>query len=372
MPVRTNTWTHPRPARRLTSQAILDRCEVKVLRELRRLRARGWKEEDLDNDFRSQRERADNPPLEAKYAWYNGMARIMRELDVEASVIPPSDPFEFLDLGCAPGGFSAHVLRTNPQARGVGISLSEAQGGNTFLLDSFYSPRYEYIEQDLLEYDFHAIRDEGEEHNISGTSFPPAFLDRFQLVLLDCHPLRAYSPTCTVASEVPWRYSAPGAYSGALLITQFIIALGCVQPGGTIIVKLSHIEGSPAAQLLYLLDTISESLLVLKPRTMHANRSSFYAIAKGVGMEKHAALKGQYLEGLKALWYELKYGRPGGGARGLTETDLDFVVSVDTILDMEGYLMRLIELGRGVWATQVEGLRRFFGKKGMRDLPWSL
>ncbi|KAI0353447.1 hypothetical protein OH77DRAFT_1427519 [Trametes cingulata] len=367
MPVPAQGHTHPvYTERRLNARAILQRRDVKSLHELRWLRKLGWSEDSLDDAFRSQRHRADNPPPEAKYFWYDSMARIMRELDAEAHFILPSEPFEFLDVGCAPGGFSAHVLRTNPQARGVGLSLPESQGGHTFLLEPIFWPRYEYVEQDMLEYDFRPVQDNAQGHSDVGPTLPTAFLDRFQLVLLDGHPLRTYSPT-------PWPNQAAGAYTGALLISQLIIALSCVRSGGAIVVKLDHIEGCPAAQLLFLLQDISESLVVHKPRTMHASRASFYAIAKGVGAGEDATLlKEFYLEQLKALWYKLRYGGPGGGARGLTEADLDFVVSADDILDGEGNLDKLIGFGESVWAMQADGLRRFFGKKGMHGLPGSV
>lgn len=259
---------------------------------------------------------------------------------------------------CAPGGFSTHILCGNPDARGVGISLSEYQGGHPLLLSPVYAPRYQYIEQDLLEYDLSSTSDSVSNH----PRLPDTFSNRFQLVLLDGHPLRTYR-ACEDATDAPIAASACG---GILLVSQLIIALASVQAGGTLVVKLTHIECSPAAPLLYLLDAISDTLVVHKPHTMHASRASFYAVAKGVGAEERAALKDRYLAGLQDLWRELRTGGFDGGPRRLTEGDFDFVVTPEKILDTEGYLQRLVELGRPVWATQAQGLRDFLAKNGVQ------
>ncbi len=226
--------------------------------------------------------------------------------------------------------------------------------------------RYEYIEQDLLEYDLSPHSVPCPVSSLALRPLPDAFLGRFQVVLSDGHPLRTYhSPDDTIDTLV-----GPHAHRGLLLITQLIIALTAVQAGGTILVKLTHIEGSPSAQLLYLLDAISDTLVVHKPATMHKIRASFYAIAKGVGgTEDRAALKERYIAGLRTLWLELRTGGSYGGGRGLVDSDLDFIATPEEILDTEGYLGRLVELGRPVWATQVQGLRFMFEKKGVRGVP---
>ncbi|KAI0644346.1 hypothetical protein C8Q79DRAFT_975544 [Trametes meyenii] len=351
------------------SLAILERCEVPELRKLRRLRARGWKEELLDDHFDSQKRRADMPPMKAQYVWYYGMANVMRELDSVATFIPPCGGFEFLDIGCAPGGFSQHVLQRNPSARGLGVSLSESRGGHAFLLEPTYLDRYEYVQQDLLEYDLSSAEDTGvPERGPLGVPLPTSFHYRFSLVMLDGHALRTYHVPDPIVSNVPQPQNVRGAYASILLIAQLIIALTSVHPGGTIVVTLSHIEAFPAAHIVFLLDAISDTVVVHKPRTMHAIRGSFYAIGKGVGSSgERAAMKGRYLEGLKTLWSELQYGGTEGGARALRENDLDFVVTAEEILDFEGeHLGRLIELGRDVWKTQADALEHFFHRKGIR------
>lgn len=182
------------------------------------------------------------------------------------------------------------------------------------------------------------------------------------MILLDGHALRIYRHPL---EPTPEEYKfVHGVYRDNLLISQLIIGLESVSPGGTLVMKLSHIECFPSAMLIYLLDHICDKLIVHKPRTMHANRGTFYVVAKGACNVHHAKARKQYLCGLRELLVELRSGGPEGRGRMLLLGDLDFVATVETILG--DYLDRLIELGRGVWSTQVEGLGRLFRKKGIQ------
>ena len=263
---------------------------------------------------------------------------------------------------CSPGGFSSYVLGKNKSARGFGISLPESQGGHKFLLEDAYMSRYELIEKDILEYDLGPLNSAGTFD--TSRKFPGKFLGRFPLVFMDAHPLRTYHhPRLTELTQDEWG-AAHKAYRSSLPIAELIIGLESVTPGGTIITRLSHVECFPAAPFLYLLDQLSEKLVLHKPRTMHANRGTCYVVAKGVGGVRRAKTRQLYLAGLRKLLVELRQGGPDGCGRMIVPGDLDFIVTEDKILDE--YLDRLIKLSRGVWATQVEGLSHLFRKKGIQ------
>ncbi|KAI0675089.1 hypothetical protein C8Q78DRAFT_965721 [Trametes maxima] len=348
------------PPHRLGAAALLERREVRELRELEGLRLKGWDVDELNGHFKAQRESADRASQASDVYWYKTMKGVLAELDDATHFIPSSGPLQFLDVGCSPGGFSACVLLRADQALGVGLSLPMSKGGYNFTLERWYRRRYHLIEQDIALYDLGVPT-----HNTSssGLRFPDEYHNHFDLVILDAHALRSYPLPTHVASED--ERLARGAYRDALLIAQFIIALSSVQPGGTIVTRLSHVECFPAAHLVYLLDTISDTLVLHKPRIVHSNRGTFYAIAKGVGEGRHAATMARYLDGLRNLWSsEFRNGGPTGTGRWLFPTDLDFVITADGIL--EDYLDRLIDLGRGIWATQGNGLRYFFRKKGIQ------
>jgi hypothetical protein len=142
-----------------------------------------------------------------------------------------------------------------------------------------------------------------------------------------------------------------------------VIGLQAVKTGGTIVVKLSKPDAVRTAKLLYMLDMVSDSLLTCKPLSMHANRGTFYAIAKGVGLGTNAVQMPTIVEGLKRLWVELTFSGDNGCGRFSNQTDLDFIISTEELVDH--YLARLIELGREVWIIQARKLRDLLRKKGV-------
>ncbi|KAI0771654.1 hypothetical protein BD413DRAFT_613153 [Trametes elegans] len=350
---------------KLNAAAILQRVYVAVLEDLFALRKKGWEAEQLDTHFVNQRHSADNASEKMNIGWFYQMRAVMRELNEVGDFVSKTHPFEFLDLGCAPGGFSSYVLHKNPRCTGSGISLPSSLGGHAMHLNQreLSAKRFSMIEQDLLLYDLG--RDVPGPRERSGASqlhpVPPAFTARFSLVILDGHALRTYKPAPAIA--MGGHNEADKGYRDILLISQFILALSAVRQGGTIVAKLTHVECFPSAHLIYLLDVISDSLILHKPRTIHANRGTFYAIATGIGCGPLASEKERYVDGLRKLWRELKFGGADGRGRSMSLNDLDFVIPADDILGV--YVHRLVELGKGVWATQAEALRSWFQRKGI-------
>jgi hypothetical protein len=173
---------------------------------------------------------------------------------------------------------------------------------------------------------------------------------KFDIVLLDGHFLR------TQLGTQPWE-------GHRLIVSQLVIALQAVKRGGTIVMKLSVPERVITAKLLYMLDVLSLGLTAYKPRTIHSNRGTFYAIATGFGL----GIQGDWVESIlhefQQLWVEVSFGDEGSG-RFLTSEDLDFIITVDEIKTQ--YLTRLTELGRDPWRCQAEALERMFLNKGIR------
>ncbi|KAI1785803.1 hypothetical protein LXA43DRAFT_976029 [Ganoderma leucocontextum] len=346
----------------LGPSAILARRNVPELQVLVAMRKKGWNEDILDYHFQWQRGIADNPSDVVAFTWFRMMKNVLQEVDLASSgCVPALKPIEFLDVACSPGGFSSYVLRKNKHARGIGISLPVAQGGHAFQLEDLYMSRYEFIEKDILKYDLEPL--DAEATFDATQKFPGRFLGRFPLVFMDGHALRTYQhPRLTELTREEWK-AAHGAYRDSLLVAQLIIGLESVTPGGTIVTRVSHVECYPAAQLVYLFDHLSEKLILHKPRTMHSSRGTCYVVAKGVGGVRYAKARQLYLAGLRKLLVQLRHGGPDGRGRMIAPEDLDFIATADTILNE--YLDRLIELARGVWLAQVEGLNHLFHKKGI-------
>jgi len=254
---------------------------------------------------------------------------------------------KFLDLGCCPGGFTSYILDKNSKAKGCGISLEVEKGGHSFRLEDYHQSRFELIYADLTYYQL----DPSITHSPQLKSLPPQIEPRScDLVVLDGHLLR------TQEGAQSWDYDR-------LLISQLILGLETVKHGGTILVKLSRPDSGRTAKLLCMLDMVCRKLSTFKPQTMHKNRGTFYAIAKEFGLGVDAIRLPAIIEGLKNLWFELTFGGENGCGRWMLESDLDFVISTEDLID--GYLSRLIELGRDVWMVQAEALRVLLAKNGV-------
>ncbi|TBU61527.1 hypothetical protein BD310DRAFT_813138 [Dichomitus squalens] len=341
--------------------ALLERRHVQVLADLNELKRKGWSEESLHGHFSRQRNIADRPNHQTEKFWFGMMKKGMEELDAATGILSSNHrgQLHFLDVCCAPGGFSSYVLGRKPLARGVGISLPVSSGGHGFKLEPYFRSRYDLIEKDILEYD-HALHDLSD----SPARFPETMAQRFDLVIVDGHALRTYLAPFPYEPSADDLESAHHSYRGRLIISQLIIALEAVRPGGTIVMRLSHIESFPATPILYLLDMLSDTLVVHKPRSMHAYRATFYVVAKGVAPARVAGQQAHYLAGLRRLWAELSCGGSSGRGRQMVHGDLDFIVTTSQILD--SYVDRLVELGREVWQTQLDALRTFLERKGIR------
>lgn len=101
------------------------------------------------------------------------------------------------------------------------------------------------------------------------------------------------------------------------------------------------------AQILYMLDILSSSLTTVKPQKMWAKRSSFYAVAKGVGLGRQgdSLSDSEILFELKRVWHDMTFGG-----------DEDLRQGRDGILD------RLVTWGKEVNQCQIDALEKLIGK----------
>jgi len=171
------------------------------------------------------------------------------------------------------------------------------------------------------------------------------FGQSFDLVLLDGHRLR---------TQVKTEYVRESSEIDRLLLGQFQIGLRCVAHGGTIVMKLSRVEEDISARVLFMLESIADELYVHKPSSIHRNRATFYAIAKGV--RKDETLD-SYVGALRELWYDMTYG--GKNERGASipkKQLLEDVVPFDKLAE-ETTLDWLAALGAGPWKIQLSALK---------------
>ncbi|EGN99288.1 hypothetical protein SERLA73DRAFT_73821 [Serpula lacrymans var. lacrymans S7.3] len=321
---------------------------VREFIDLMKLKRIGWRSTTLDGHFQRQRNVADNAGPSQNYAWFIKMKNILGEIDHASDFIPNIEhEFMFLDLGCCPGGFTSYILDSNRKAAGLGISLEVEQGGHMSLLSEKDLERFSITYTDLTYFQLAATRIE----DVRLSDIPVCIQERqFDIVLLDAHHLRMQ------LNGKHWDYCR-------LQIAQLIIALMAIRDNGTIVMKLSNPHRDSTAQLLYMLDVLSLNLILCKPQSMHANRGTFYAIAKGFGLGSQHERLDVFLKGLQELWVQITFGGEERTGRYMEHGDLDFIVTMECLA--ENYVDRLVELCRDVWAVQANVLWKMFIKKGI-------
>lgn len=145
-----------------------------------------------------------------------------------------------------------------------------------------------------------------------------------------------------------------------LLISQLLLALQSIslspgpRAGGTLVIRLTHLESVKTAKILYMLDIISGTVATLKPRDMdvRGNPGSFYAIAQDIGGGPHGHKLFEIIEEFRKLWRKLMLGKGVNGTR-IGPRDLDFLIYTEDIRDGD-YLNRLVSLGEMIWTRQLE------------------
>jgi hypothetical protein len=238
-------------------------------------------------------------------------------------------------------------LNANSNAVGTGLSLPVAAGGHAFLLEPELQNRYTLIWGDLNKYQLGPFS-LADPSLVSFPVNPHSHPNGFALVLLDGHPLR------TAAANHEFYL-----VSDRLLIAQLIVGLTAIVRGGTIVIKLSAPERIVTAQLLWLFDELCADVRTWKPVCIHGPRSTFYAIAHGVGYGKGSSRYTQVLAGLKMLWVDLGYSS-GGMGRRLQEGDLDFIIEEELLQTV--WLDRLTELSAHLWDVQAQAWKGWKGQ----------
>ncbi|KAF8847315.1 hypothetical protein BDZ45DRAFT_607666 [Acephala macrosclerotiorum] len=310
---------------------------------LAELKEKGWKNPKGDEYFQRQRQRADTATREAAARFYRMMQEIGDEMQRVTGALRQnnrsSDDFTILDLCMAPGGYTASALKHNPAAKAVGITLPPDQGGHQVFLDSSRSTVF-YHDITMFAKEFGV--DEVPVTHPGHASFSaerPFLNQRFDLVFCDGQVLRTHKrPEYRERTE-----------RDRLRISQLILALQRIRPGGTLIMLLHIIEALDTIELLYRFSQFS-NIRVFKPLRKHAIRSTFYLIAKNVEPNSEAARLA--VKAWKEAWWNATF----GGAEGIgtsIDVDDDYAQSV-----IDAFGGRLTRLARPLWRIQADALNR--------------
>lgn len=181
----------------------------------------------------------------------------------------------FLDLGCAPGGFSKFVLENNPGARGLGITLPTIPLLQSGVLNS---TRYRVDTDDITKINFDAYRPPNKRLEKTG----------YDLI---------------IAGAFPTGMSITKVERATLALAQLHIMLSYLQDGGTCVMVAGTKAFLWSIEMFAVLRRVFQSVVPAKHGKIHADRSSCYFVCQGFrkGREEVGAMKGRVKRALEAL-----------------------------------------------------------------------
>jgi 23S rRNA U2552 (ribose-2'-O)-methylase RlmE/FtsJ len=176
----------------------------------------------------------------------------------------------FLDLGCAPGGFSKFILDNNASARGLGITLLDIPivTEGTRLADT---KRYMVQEGDITTLNFDAR---------SSKYRPPSARVKLEETGYDL----------IIAGAFPTMQKVSAAARATLALSQLHAILSNLQPQGTCIVVANTKTFLWNLEMFAVLRRVFMNIQPAKHGELHAIRSSCYFVCTGFDAEQAEAL----------------------------------------------------------------------------------
>jgi 23S rRNA U2552 (ribose-2'-O)-methylase RlmE/FtsJ len=185
------------------------------------------------------------------------------------------DSIRFLDIACAPGGFSQYLLDKYPHSEGFGITLPKSHGGFPLAIHAHPPSRFKVCYFDLLAPPMHPV---------------PSLGNLVDLVIGDAQ----YFPRSQEASDSYIGRMACTVTGGrlGLLLREFIIALESLQSGGVFIFRFVGWEKIHAniLRLFYLCFDLFESVKPFKSEYQHTADCTFYAVCSNFNRNKYIEL----------------------------------------------------------------------------------
>lgn len=259
---------------------------------------------------------------------------------------------QILDLCMAPGGFSAYTIRKNPMSTVDAFSLPEAEGGHPVLLS--FGKRNTRVQVHFTDITMWAKElgvDDIPESHPEVSKFQsgwPYSCKSYDLVICDGQALRTH--------EVA-EYRRHGEQT-RLTNTQLVLGLQRIRPGGTLIMLLHKAYKWRCLKLLKTFNRFSD-IQIFKPSRYHAEKSSFYLIAKHVQPEKEEAIEA--VNTFRNSWRAATFGTDQG------DEENDELVDEDMVSVLDEFGPQFVELTRPVWAVQAAALREAMWMRGAAE-----
>ena len=190
--------------------------------------------------------------------------------------LPKTDSsLRFLDIACAPGGFSQYLLDHFPESQGYGITLHEQIGGFPMAVEVYPASRFQLCFFDLLSHPMHPN---------------PRIYEKVHLVIGDAQ----YFPRTQEAIE-EYKGKKAGTVTGGrlgLLLKEFVIGLESLEDGGIFAFRFVVWEKvhSNIIRLFFLCFDLFDSVQPFKSEYQHTADCTFYAVCSGFQREKYTKL----------------------------------------------------------------------------------
>ncbi|KAK2609222.1 hypothetical protein QQS21_002304 [Conoideocrella luteorostrata] len=316
----------------------------KEFQRLTDLRHIGWQNPEGDVFFQQQRQLADTKNDRTGNYFFQLMKKVGQELHRSTSAFTirreDANGLTILDMCMAPGGFLQTCMRCNPGSTALAFSLPAALSGHKVLIPSHFDVEKRYLDVTMLAGDMGMNHIPADHPDV--LLFPPRqFKDGqlFDMVMCDGQVLRGHKRSSYRKKREARR----------LINSQLALSLEHLRPGGNMIVLLHKFEACDTTKLLWDSHGFS-SIKLLKPKTSHTKRSSFYMVATNVQSQHTLAL--QAIQRWKDAWRIATFGSDDDYAELLRNHD----GCASKVLDVFG--PQLVELGRDIWATQADALAR--------------
>lgn len=275
------------------------------------------------------------------------MAKEMQRATKAFTIMSEIEPQRILDLCMAPGTYLYTALGCNPTAHAVAFTLPPEQGGIIPMVSESEQVKINLLDITMLAADMGLTTDEIDPSHPNAASFLHSrYLDdgrAFDLVICD--------------GAVPRRHKHTGhrfqRKARRLLLTQLSLGLEHLRPGGTMIIFLHKVERLHTIRLL--LDFMNFATVVLfKPKSGHAKLSTFYMIASDIRSTDQEAVEA--VQEWKREWNILTLGTYKEWRDDCARVASFGELGIEGVLEEFG--PTLVEMGKKVWKTQFEALKR--------------
>lgn len=287
--------------------------------------------------------------------------------------IEDNEPINVLDICMAPGGFTASILKHHPSARVSGLSLPLENGGHKMRVrrgGRDQPVNIKYLDITMLIADLYpspgaSLSTTPQE----GSQVIPISHPRAHLLIPNTRPYFTTPPIFGLAvcdGQVLRTHNPPlpekGSEATRLDCAQLIIALTRLRNGGTLIMLRHRPDAWNTARLIQTVDSFSTGpVRLFKSAKKHADRSSFYLVAKGVQPD-HPAAK-EAVEMWRRTWLAatLRSGEnsdQGEDGGNTTREWSDWEKGRDAHAFVRDFGDRLIELAEPIWEIQADALEK--------------